>query len=383
MTTSTGLRQLLLGRAAKRVQKQQAFFQRKDAGDLLILITESDPAGRLPKTPARIFNQLIGEDEPGRFPDQQRVDRIMEGYLRRFRAEQAPKAAAYRDDAVPVVPIHFDIGVQTAVLTDLEPVYQGEHWWLEPNLSWEEIAELRFNPDNPWARLLLQINRSLWRLWDADFYFLPFLHRSPLDAANGIRGNELFVEMHTAPDQVQALVDWCVDSELAIEAFIHDNAPRPAGWGSGHMGTWLPPRAVWINGDPVGLISREMMPVFEQPYTGRLFTSTGGGFFHNHTRGLYQVDQVARTQGILVQQFTRDPKCPTVTDVLLGDPLQRDIILEASMVTPIYLSGVLPDELLSALPILAGGRFIVNVACDPERDDVAGLIARVRAASNL
>jgi hypothetical protein len=149
------------------------------------------------------------------------------------------------------------------------------------------------------------------------------------------------------------------------------------------MSTWLPERAVWINGDPVGLISREMMREFEQPYTAKLFTSTGGGFFHNHTRGIYQVDQVAETEGILIEQFTPDPKFPTVAEVLRNDPVQRDVILQASLNTPIYVSGINADELEKTLPILKEGRFILNVATHKDKRDLNVLLQKVREASNL
>ena len=138
-----------------------------------------------------------------------------------------------------------------------------------------------------------------------------------------------------------------------------------------------------MNGDPVALISRELMREFEQPYTAQLFTSAGGGFFHNHTRGLYQVDQVAETEGILIEQFTRDPKCPTVAEILLNDPVQRDVILQTSMRTPIYLSSVHPHELEKTLPILKEGRFILDVAGHRDKHDLNGLLRKVREASNL
>jgi hypothetical protein len=126
-----------------------------------------------------------------------------------------------------------------------------------------------------------------------------------------------------------------------------------------------------------------MMRVFEQPHTARLFTSTGGGFFHNHTKGLYQVDQVAETAGILIEQFTRDPNCPTVTEVLLNDPQQRETILQASLATPLYLSRVLPSELQAALPVLREGRFIVEVEGDRGCNAVEELIKQARRISRL
>jgi hypothetical protein len=188
--------------------------------------------------------------------------------------------------------------------------------------------------------------------------------------------------MITEPDAVKKLLGWCVDWQLEAEAFVYEGIDVRTGWGTGVMDTWGPDRAVWVNGDPVGLISREMMLEFEQPYTGRLFTSTGGGLFHNHTLGLYQADQVAETPGIHMQNFTRDPNRPTVEQTLREDHAARDRILKASLSTPILISEMNPESLRSVLPIVRDGRFMLNVNCE-EGDDPKEIVKSIRRAGTL
>ena len=309
----------------------------------------------------------------GRLPDQRHTETIVARVVSEFRAYWRWRSETIRDDAIPALPLHFDIGIQTAVMTGLEPVFLSNSWWLEPNLKWDAIDGLEFNPDNRWFEMFLNLNRLLWKHWAQDYFFLPFLHRSPLDAANGIRGAALFEEMITSPDHVKRLVDWCVDCQLEVERLVYTCAEGPEDWGIGHMNVWLPKRAVWVNGDPVTMISRDMMKEFEQPYTGRLFSSTGGGFFHNHTKGLFQVDQVARTPGIILQHFNADPNCPRVSEVLSADPVQRDNILEASRRTPIYVDQVSYAEWKTMWPLITEGRFMLEVVCSPEEtEDVLG-----------
>ena len=125
-----------------------------------------------------------------------------------------------------------------------------------------------------------------------------------------------------------------------------------------------------------------MMLEFEQPYTGRLFTTTGGGLFHNHTLGLYQVDQVAATPGIHMQNFTRDPNRPTVEQMLCEDHAARYRIVKASLRTPILISGMSPENLRSVLPIARDGRFMLNVNCEKGNDPIE-VRERIRRASTL
>jgi len=175
------------------------------------------------------------------------------------------------------------------------------------------------------------------------------------------------VEFHTDPERVKGLTAWCVETQLEIERGLYAATEGPEDCGIGHMHHLMPKRAVWVNGDPVALISREMMLEFEQPFTGKLFTSTGGGYFHNHTKGIYQVDQVARTPGIILQHFNADPNCPRVADVLAGNADGRERLLAASRTTPMYVDGVNYDELATFRDALPEGRFSFDVACPRER----------------
>ena len=359
-----------------RVSRQQAFFSRKTLPGLLVFISENPPRPEQPACTSVMqqVNAFIAANK-GRLPDQRHTETIVTRAVSEFRAYWRWRSETISDDAIPSLPLHFDIGIQTAVMTGLEPVFLSNLWWLEPNLGWDAIDGLKFNPDNRWFEMFLNLNHSLWKHWAQDYFFLPFLHRSPLDAANGIRGTGLFEEMITSPERVKRLVDRCVDCQLEIERLVYSCAEGPEEWGIGHMNVWLPKRAVWVNGDPVTMISRDMMKEFEQPCTGRLFSSTGGGFFHNHTKGLFQVDQVARTPGIILQHFNADPNCPRVSEVLSADPIQRDHILDASRRTPIYVDQVSYAEWRTMWPLITGGRFMLEVVCSPEEteDVLAGL----------
>jgi hypothetical protein len=138
---------------------------------------------------------------------------------------------------------------------------------------------------------------------------------------------------------------------------------------------------VFVNGDPVGLISREQAEQFDRPSNEKLFTNTGGGFFHNHTIGLHQVDLVSTYQGILVQWFVDDPNQPSLASALLDHPRLRDTILASSLQCPV--GGRVPYERLDELlDIVAHGRFILSVQC-PNDIAAAPIVQKVRNASNL
>lgn len=359
----------------RRVTRQQAFLASDAPGDLLAFVN----GGRHPNLNPFLCERLCAGPVE-QVLDRQNVGPLIEEYVTQLR--QSLSDSAIDDDLVPCAIVYWGIGGITAAMTGLDPAHAENTSWLEPHLGWEQIEHLRFDADSRWIQFALDVNRALWHCWEEDFFILPYLHRSPLDAANGIRGTDLFLEMYTEPERVKRLIGWCVDWQLSIEGFLADNVSRPTGWGNGVWGMWLPDRGVFVNGDPVGLVSREMMPEFEQPFTARLFTSTGGGFFHNHTLGLYQVDQVARTKGLLIQEFVADPKRPTIPEVMQADAAMRDTILRASLDSPIMIDGIAPAQLDDLLPIVKEGRFILGIICSDE-DDPADAVRKVRAASNF
>jgi len=365
----------------RRLKRQKAFHARKECGDLLVFYNKWD---RFPNLDLFLCS-LLFENPSAEILNQKLVSRVISEYLSQLR-DSYDKLYQLDDDLLPTAVYYTGIGSITAAQAGIEPVHGEDTSWLEPNLDWDKIEQLKFNPDNKWLQFGLLVNNELWRRWEEDFFVLPYLHRSPLDAANGIRGTALFEEMYTKPAKIKALTDYCTNWSLQVEELYNNNIKRPKDWGNGVWGAWLPDNAVFVNGDPVGLISREMMLEFEQPFTEKLFTQTGGGFFHNHTIGLYQVDQVAKTKGTLIQEFATDPKTPTSVDAILEGGCLCDKIIESSLNVPILIEDVKPEVLDILLPIIKNGRFIVELMHNEDTDintEIPAAIKKVRAASNI
>ena len=363
-----------------RMARWRAFYEGSDPGDLMVLAWTDRTVSLEAFLCNRLFDNAVDD-----VLDPRNVPAMMADYVGQFR-DHFDAIARHDDDLVPEALVYWGVGGINAAMAGGEPFHDGMTCWLEPELSWDQIAELRFDPDNRWVQFALNVNKALWKLWDEDFHVLPFLHRSPLDAANGVRGNGLFEEMYTNPAAVHRLIDWCVDWQLACEQFLADNDGRccPPGWGTAVWNHWLPDRAVFVNGDPVGLISREMALEFEQPYTARLFASAGGGFYHNHTIGLYQAGMVAKTPGTLVQFFVDDPRQPTGAEALLDMPEMREKLVAASLDSPIGLWAC-RERLDEMLAIMRHGRFVLAMGFgeDTPRQEIDELIAKARRSSNL
>ena len=377
MTDSDAYRQSL----AQRVARWREFHNRNQPGDLMATVW-GDRGTSLEGFLTGKFHEHGTEKMMGRAF----LEACIEEYLALFRSDGRSEVVRFHDDCVPTALVYWGIGSCNAAITGGKPFHDGTTSWYEPELEWEQIEQLRFDPDNKWVQFALHVNHALWRRWEEDFHILPFLYRSPLDAANGVRGNELFLEMYTNPQAVHRLIDWCVDWSLEMERFLEANSHRPCpdGWGRAVWSCWLPDGAVFVNGDPVGLISREMALEFEQPYTARLFQSTGGGFYHNHTVGLYQTELVGKTPDNLLHYYVDDPHQPSAAEALLNMPQLRDEMLASSLETPIGMA-VPIARLDETLEIAKDGRFLIVLVSDGDRGDeiLQEGIDNVRRVSNI
>lgn len=343
------------------VSRQKNFYKNKQKGNMICSVN-------IQKDKKEIFiNYSITEmlkqwyvknDE---LPSKQNCFKMVEMNVKEFRKIRDENQSTPNEFA-PTLYAHIDIGYQVSVITGTKPLYSGTYFWNEPNIEYEKIFDIQFNPDNKFFQTMINIYEAFVHYCEEDYFTMPYIHRSPLDMANGLKGTDIFVDMYANPETVKEIVNKVVEIQLAQERYIYEQVPDNKGCKTGCMGMILPDKAVWVNGDPVGLISRQMMLEFEQPYTGRLFTGTGGGFFHNHELGLYQVDQVAKTPGIVVQQFTKDPSVESLKDLIVSDEKICQKVCDASVDTPIMLPFSLNvDELDEYLPILKQGRFIFSV----------------------
>jgi hypothetical protein len=358
------------------MDRQMLLHTRKTPGDLLVL---PNPWAKV-NLAARLAAALGGRGA-GEFLRAGLAGGLVAEFMRDFRADW-PAFYAIPGDAVPAAPVFPHIGGVTAAMTGVEPDCSGGTVTLSADLDWGGIERLAFDPGNPWIRLAVEVNRALWAAWEEDFLIMPYFHRTPLDAAQGIRGAAVFEDMYDCPDRVKALADWCADWSIALERLLAAEAPRPPGWPCGMWNCCLPPDAVIANGDAVGMISRDMHAEFDRPYTAKFFTATAGGLFHNHAIGLHQVDLVAATPGVIVQEILADPNQPNPAELMIRRPDVAETMVAASIKAPIRLDGVRPDQLDELLPIAARGRFILGVPCD-EAETQALVVDKVRAVSGI
>jgi len=267
----------------------------------------------------------------------------------------------FDDDTVPTFEVFFSVGGTSAMMSGISPVFASDTGWCEPSLpDITKFKNLTFNPDNPWVRFNVMVAKDLINKWEGDFALMPSFHRSPLDAANGLRGNDIFLDMYDHEEDVIRLVEACADWSLSLESYLNETLCFPRGLRRGAWGVTLPDRAVIVNGDPVDLINAEQQQKFDRFSCEKLFTNTGGGFFHHHALGIRQAGNVSLTEGILIQNIYTDPGLMLPAVSMIEDENLCEQIIKASLKTAIHLNGDFYPIIDKLFPILSKGRFILK-----------------------
>lgn len=362
-----------------RIKKQQAFFSRKEKGDILLHINRFSRG--IPYLTNYFYN-LLSNKEVIELLQKKSLEDITFNYLQQLRYSLF-SFYAIEDDALPaLIEIFFHIGVITSSMTGGKVVFSNQTNWCKHQLNWEEIQKLKFNSENPWILFTRGVYQALWKFWDEDFLIGVYVHRSPLDAAWGILGQSIFEYMYTEPEKVKYLVNWCCEWSISLENFLYNNLEFEKGY-TGTNGTLLPDRAVVVNGDPIDLIKSDFAKIFDLPYSSKFFSTFGGGFYHHHSKGLFQVPLITKINGLVIQQIMNDyPSTVDLAETIINNDVVRENIIKSSHIAPIQLD-MIPYRFISELiPVLKEGRFIIEVICE-NHDDAKDCIKKINKINNL
>jgi hypothetical protein len=337
----------------KRVQKSLDFLKNKTAGTFLYM-----RSGYGVPSYEMFWVNRFHEHPIEYFLDKKVISQLNDEYLKEYRSE-TNRLMDLDDDAVPSIDVYCSIGSITSMMSGSKVVFASGTGWSNPNFAPHEI-DLTFNPDNPWVQFHLMVNEDLIHKWDGDFALMPCYYRSPLDAANGLLGDDIFLMVHDDFDTVFRITMECANWSLKMEEYLCNNLKWPNGLHRAVWGVGVPDKAVFVNGDPVDLISGELQQKLDKPSSERLFTNTGGGFFHHHALGIRQVENVSYTKGLLVQNIYTDPNVAVPALAMIEDEDIRDRVIDASLRTPIHINMDFLLVIDDFIPILKKGRFILR-----------------------
>lgn len=171
-----------------------------------------------------------------------------------------------------------------------------------------DLSHLQLREDNPWLRMIMDGSRYLAEQARGRYAVAQRGAMAPLDLANALRGNDLFMDFYDNPEGVHRLLDFCV---TACAFYIdHQLHAVPKLHGGFYTGSY-----VWMHGDATGhwsedasvLCSPAQYREFGLPYTTRLAKRYQSILMHIHTAGKHAYPDILAVPGIDICELANDP----------------------------------------------------------------------------
>ncbi len=306
------------------------------------------------------------------FPDRAEVVRYVEAYIANRECFLRGRLAV-RDDYVPDISVHYGIGIHSAYVAGC-PVFGEDTSWSHPVIqSWDDLDGLALSEDNPWFQVVRQTAELFAERMGGQAGIATFYHFSPLDMANALRGNQLFLDLVDAPDQVARLLDFCTGAVIWLEERLWPIVGDLCG-GAPLWGSWLPGHGLMMSEDVANLCRATYYPRWARPWTQRVIDRFDGAFIHNHSLGLHDQPEIARLHGLRVLQISEDPRQPRPVEHL------PHLIAQCGLL-PLQIS-CRPEEVERAVEMARRGRVILQTYASSV-DAANEIVAYVRNHSSI
>lgn len=276
------------------------------------------------------------------------------------------------DDWIPELFIHLGTGVCGACFDETPLQFSPDTSWTSPSIiEWADMERLDFTKDTFWAKRVKDITEYVLDRSKENFLILPNLHFTPLDAANVLRGSNIFTDFYEEPEKVQQLLGYCTQVILRLQRDLVKMTGDIEG-GQVIWNMWLPGKsAIGLQEDICNLCSPEIYRDFGRAYTQTVIKECGGGFIHNHMLGKHQFELISSIKGLGMMNIANDPNCPRAVDVL-------ESAFNWSNAPVNFLCT--PDEVFSNIEKLSKIHALIWVQCK-SKDEAKAAVKAVREIS--
>lgn len=299
------------------INRTKSFYQSKAKGKALIQV-KSIPSLQTPAT--RAMNEWNFPHDLYEYLDT-RIERFVNYWEQRKTVE---------DDMIPAIHPWFGIAEHSAFVGG-EVEFTQDTSYHHPLIgTWDDMEKLELREDNPWLRMVLDGLAYLKDQSEGRYHVKLRGADGPMDIANAVRGNELFVDFYENPEKVHELMDFCTK---AVKWTL-DRQMDIAGLVEGGVITGFD---IWLPGNSIGQLSEDASTMcspdtyreFGLPYTSRLVNAYDHAFMHTHALGKHNIPVIAEMDKVDVIEISSDPNTPRAIEIYreLGECLKDKIVV--------------------------------------------------------
>lgn len=230
---------------------------------------------------------------------------------------------------------------------------ESDSLWSEPILTdWEQVADIRFSPQNEWLSKLLELTNALVENSKGRYPISQTLMRGPSDMMAALRGPErLCFDLYDYPDEVGRLAEICTDIWIEVNKMVLNLIPDfQGGYCSGLMQVWAPGQSVVFQEDASIFFAPTMYRKFLLPCDRRIAENFEYPMIHLHSAALHVVDDLLEVDPLGCIQVAFDPSGPSIEQLIpiFAKILERKPLLVMGVRSDLRPSDV--EQIVSSLP---------------------------------
>jgi len=220
------------------------------------------------------------------------------------------------DDMVPAMIPRYGIAEHSAFVAG-EVDFSATTSWPHPVLDdYGALDRLELREDNTWLRMVIDGLAYLREKGEGRFAVKLRGAMAPMDLANALRGNAMYMDIYEHPEELHRLLSFCVE---AAEWFVSHQREAIGEFYGGMIigpGFWAPANSIGhLSEDASVLCSPDTYLEFGKPYTEQLVAPYDEANMHLHTAGRHAFEGVAAIDKLCTFELAPDPNQPRGIEV--------------------------------------------------------------------
>lgn len=278
------------------------------------------------------------------------------------------------DDSIPSICPRFGIAEHSAWL-GMDVRLQETTCLPVPRIKQpEDLSRITLSERDKWFGYMKSSYEYLRSRKDGTYVLSVRGTMAPMDLANAIRGDELFIDFILQPDFCHQLMNWLVQAIQWYFGHLLSWADNIEGGFVFYIGGgWMPPNTIGhLSNDTAMLCSPEVYDQFGYPYEVRLVEKYNSVFYHVHNEKMHYVPRLAALPHLAMLEISQDPK--TIAPI---DDLTR--IFQSTGSANLMLSAT-SNQVRERIDELRARNVFLQVVCK-DRADADDIVAFVRDRS--
>jgi hypothetical protein len=273
------------------ISRNRALWNREASGKILAKIDLGEGETM------RMWERALA---PGTCPDYRKMFDV---FLRDFERREL-----LEDDAMPTArPNIGDYGF--GAYAGAEVVFGEGGAYARPFLSrMEEVKTLRFDPANPWVRLLEESTRYFAEKAEGLCATSIIETTDSLNFAENVFGSSIFMEIYDHPRELLELFDFAYELNIRLIDLQRKYIRRFEGGYFDLHEEWLPGDCVWLSVDAWGQCSVQDFRRLGKHHLQKMVDHFGAGWLHLHNSHLHLLEEVVTVKGLVGIGILDDPR---------------------------------------------------------------------------